>query len=161
MVTGKDANARDSDLIRIFDITPCDPPRIIKQDEFPGVRFETSRPVITDYDWDGVSLFVFNTFLRNEGWGDLYAYNGESHKGNALAPVGGKCCYRDARWSPDGTYVLFAFQDRNLASDAPTLLYYLPFGALETGANVAPIPMPERFFRNQREAIEPALHTAP
>jgi len=161
MFTGKDLNARDADLIRIFDITPCDPTRINKIDEFPGVRFETSRPVISDYDWDGTSLFVFNTFLRNDGWGDLYTYNGESHKGTALAPVGGKCCYRDARFSPDGTYVIFAFQDRNLSSNAPTLLYYLPFGALETGSSVSPIPMPESFFKNQREPVEPALHIAP
>ena len=160
MFAGLDANARQADLIRIYDITPCDPVRIQRQDEFPGVRFETSRFTIADYDWDGKFVFVFNNNLRNDGWGDLYAYNSDVHKGNPLAPVGGKCCYRDARWSPDGTYIFFAFQDRNLSSSAPTVFYYAPFGALGTGAEFTPIPMPEGFFKNQREAIEPALHPA-
>ncbi len=160
MFLGKDLNNRQADLVRIFDITPCDPTRIKKIDEFPGVRFETSRPSIVDYDWDGKFLFMFNTLLRNEAWGDLYTYNSDIHKGSQLKPIGGKCCYQGTRWSPDGTFVFFAFQDRNLSIDAPTLLYYVPFGALDTGAEFKPIPMPDKFFKNQREAIDAALHIA-
>lgn len=160
MFLGKDLNDRQADLVRIFDITTCDPTRIKKIDEFPGVRFETSKPTIADYDWDGKFLFVFNTILRNDAWGDLYTYNSDIHKGNQLKPIQGKCCYQDARWSPDGTFVLFAFQDRNLSTKAPTLLYYVPFGELDTGAEFQPILMPDGFFKNQREVIEPALHIA-
>ncbi len=163
LFAGRDSGGGQVDEVDIMDISTCDPTKIQRIDEFPGVRFTISKPDISDFDWDGNSLFVFNTIVRNGGWGDLYTYNRELGKGNQLAPIGGKsqCCYRDARWSPDGTYVIFAFQDRNLAEKAPTLIYYLPFGALETGAEFSPIPLPEGLFKeNQRQALEFAPHAA-
>lgn len=113
-----------------------------------------------DFDWDGFNLFVFNTSKRNNGWGEVYIYNWESHKPTQIRPISQKCCYRDVRWSPDGTYLIFAFQDEGLASAAATLLYYVPYGEIGTGANITPIPLPEGFFKNPKEAPQPALHPA-
>lgn len=153
----------DSDQISVFDIHSCDPTLINLLDNFPGTRFTPvgfQTRLIGDFDWDGLSLFTFNTSKRNNGWGELYIYNWETHKPTLLNPIEKKCCYRDARWSPDGTYLFFAFQDEGLAATAQTVLYYVPYGEIGTGATMTPIPLPEGFFKNPKEAPQPALHPA-
>ena len=77
-----------------------------------------------------------------------------------MNPIEKRCCYRDARWSPDGSYLLFTFQDEGLADTAETLLYYVPFGEVAAGAKLTPLPLPERFFKNPKEAPQPALRPA-
>jgi serine/threonine-protein kinase len=152
-----------SDQVSVFDVGACDPERIDLLDNFPGTRFTPQgyqKRLMGDLDWDGLSLFTFNTDKRNNGWGELYIYNWESHKPTLIHPVSNKCCYRDARWSPDGTYLFFAFQDEGLAAAAQTLFYYVPYGEVGTGATITPIPMPEGFFKNPKEAPQPALHPA-
>ncbi|HSB00315.1 MAG TPA: protein kinase [Anaerolineales bacterium] len=152
-----------SDQVGVFDILACDPEKIVLRDNFPGTRFTPvgfQSRIMGDIDWDGLSLFTFNTSKRNNGWGELYIYNWESHKPTWLHPVSNKCCYRDARWSPDGTYLFFAFQDEGLAEDSQTSLYYIPYGEIGTGATIAPLPLPEGFFKNLKEAPQPALHPA-
>jgi dipeptidyl aminopeptidase/acylaminoacyl peptidase len=153
----------DSDQVSVFDISTCKPEAINLLDNFPGTRFTPvgfQNRLISDFDWDGLALFSFNTSRRNNGWGELYIYNWESHKPTLINPVSNKCCYRDARWSPDGKYLLFAFQDEGLAAAAQTVLYYVPYGEIGTGATITPIPLPEGFFKNPKEAPQPALHPA-
>ena len=150
-----------SDQVSILNIQDCNPDTIDHLDNFPGNRFipvEFQNHLMPDFDWDGFNLFVFNTSKRNNGWGEVYIYNWESHKPAQIRPISQKCCYRDVRWSPDGTYLIFAFQDEGLASAAATLLYYVPYGEIGTGANITPIPLPEGFFKNPKEAPQPALH---
>jgi hypothetical protein len=153
-----------SDQVSVLDIHDCDPTKIKIVDTFPGTRFNPpgfQSGLMLDFDWDGFNQFIFNTARRNNGWGDLHIYNWESHKPNlTVNPIGRRCCYRDARWSPDGTYLLFAFQDESLAADAQTLLYYVPFGEIGANANLAPIPLSEGFFKNLKEAPQPALRLA-
>ncbi len=152
-----------SDQVGVFDIQACDPEKIVLHDNFPGTRFTPvgfQNRMMGDIDWDGFSLFAFNTGTRNNGWGEFYIYNWESHKPTLINPVSNKCCYRDARWSPDGNYLFFAFQDEGLAAAAQTVFYYIPYGEIGTGATIAPIPMPEGFFKNPKEAPQPALHPA-
>jgi len=162
---GPDAGnqALQSDQVSVFDIQDCNPDTIDMRDNFPGNRFipaEFQNHLIPDFDWDGFNLFVFNTSKRNNGWGELYIYNWESHKPTQIRPISKKCCYRDVRWSPDGAYLIFAFQDEGFAGAATILLYYVPYGEIGTGANITPIPLPEGFFKNPKEAPQPALHTA-
>jgi len=150
-----------SDEVSVFDILACDPEKIRLLDNFPGTRFMPvgfQSRLMGDFDWDGYSLFVFNTSRRNNGWGELYTYNWESHKPTLLNPIAKKCCYRDARFSPDGTYLIFAFQDEGLAAESHTQLYYIPFGEIGTGAALTPLPLPEDFFKNPKEAPQPAFH---
>jgi hypothetical protein len=153
-----------ADQISVFDVTACDPTKIDIKDNFPGSRFipvgYQSR-ILPDFDWDGNDLFSFNTSRRNEGWGEFYLYNWINHKPALIYPVNNTCCYRDARWSPDGNYILFGFQDLSLGPAAPNLLYYVPVGEIETGAKFQPLPLPEGFFKNPKEAPQPALHPAP
>ena len=165
LYAGTNSNGGPADLIHLVDISACDPAKIKLLDEFPGTRFTpkgyVSVPTINDFDWDGHSLFLLNSSERNSGWGDLYVYNSEIRQANMeVNPINGKCCYRDARWSPDGSYIFIAFQDM-FQPDSTTQFYYIPYGSLGTGAEIpAPIAMPADFFKNPREAPQPALHFA-
>ena len=153
-----------SDLVSVLNIQDCTPATIDILDTFPGNRFNPpgfQGGVMLDFDWDGFNQFIFNTVRRNSGWGELHIYNWETHKPTlTVNPIGKRCCYRDARWSPDGSYLLFAFQDEGLADAAQTLLYYVPFGQIAADASLSPIPLPEGFFKNRREAPQPALRPA-
>lgn len=157
MFKGPDA----SDHVSVMNIQDCTPATIDILDTFPGTRFNPpgfQTRLMPDFDWDGFNQFIFNTSIRNNGWGNLHIYNWETHKPTlTVNPIGKKCCYRDARWSPDGSYLLFAFQDEGLADAAQTLLYYVPYGDIVAGANISPISLPEGFFNNPREAPQPAL----
>jgi hypothetical protein len=151
-----------AEQVSIFDITACKPELIAQKDNFPGIRFTPAgyqTREMPDFDWDGVDQFVFNTARRNNGWGEMYIYNWRTHKGVQQLPAGG-CCYRDGRFSPNGTYLLFAFQDLALGPNAQTTLYYVPVGELGAGANFTPIQLPEGFFKDPKEGVQAALRPA-
>ena len=152
-----------AEQVSVFDITACKPNLIDQIDNFPGSRFDPvgyQSRLMPDFDWDGLSQFTFNTVRRNDGWGEFYIYNYINHKPSPQSPyypINNECCYRDIRWSPDRTYVLFSFQALSLGAAAPTELYYVSVGQLGTGANFKPIPLPEGFFNNPKEASQAAL----
>ncbi len=155
-------SSRAVDLIRVLDISSCQAETINRLDEFPGTRFAMegygNSPLIPDFDFDGSVIFLLNSNIRNNGWGHLYEYNTEVRKANQIDPFGlGTCCYRDARWSPDKNYIIFAFQDRLLGADAPTLVYYIPYTSLGLTTDFTPLPLPEGFFTNLREAPQFSL----
>lgn len=155
---------KSEDVIRLVDISTCDPQRLIKVDEFPGTRF-TPEGFLTDgnlpdFDWDGENLFVMNTYHRNDGWGFMYIYNRETRQGIQQNPLlaRSRCCYRDTRWSPDRNYIFFAFQSKDII-DAPVQLYYIPANALNAGIEFQPIPIPNNLFR-PKDSPQFALHPA-
>ena len=85
-------------------------------DSFPATRFTmtgyNANPIIPSFDWDGDTLFVLNSIFRYE-LGYLYVYKMETKKGDILDPLKTSCCYTEARFSPDGSYLLFAYQNIN------------------------------------------------
>ncbi|MFQ5616007.1 MAG: TolB family protein, partial [Anaerolineales bacterium] len=147
------------DLIQILDISKCveKPPKL---DGFPASRFSIegyeTTPLIPDWDWDGEALFTMNSLKRNGGFGDLYSYNAVRHTGEKINPLQGKCCYRGGRWSPDGRYLLFAFQE--FSPDSVTIFYYVPFATLNTGTDLVPLSIPA--LTNPKEFPQPALRPA-
>jgi serine/threonine protein kinase len=147
------------DTIRIIDIQQCDKADPIRLDEFPLGRFDFN-DLIENFDWDGDLLFFMNSPKRNGGFGDLVFYNGFTHKFEKLAPYEGNCCYRDATFSPDGTHVIFAFQDIRLGTESPINLYYLPADSLSSTRVLEPLPLPENFFIKRDEAPMPVLRPA-
>jgi serine/threonine-protein kinase len=152
-----------AEQVSVFDISACQPGQIDQIDNFPGTRFNPvgyQSRLMPDFDWDGLNQFTFNTLRRNEGWGEFYIYNYINHRPTLVYPIRGVCCYRDIRWSPDSTHVLFAFQDLSLGAAAPNLLYYVSTGQLGTGANFEPIPLPDGFFKDPREGPQAALRPA-
>lgn len=142
------------------DLDNCANVALSRLDTIPGVRIafeKDSTKRLGSFDWDGKNLFLLNDSIRNEGFGNLYLYNSETRESVKLNPINGECCYRDVRFSPDGEYVIFAYQKFDRSDIA---LYYLPFAELQNGGPFAPIPLPMRFFPTARENPQPALRPA-
>lgn len=152
-------NSKFADAIRIIDIQRCNdlPPSRI--DDFPNGRFNFPNDIVS-FDYDGDLLFFINSDVRNDGFGDLVFYNSFTRKFEELSPFEGNCCYRDATFSPDGTYVIFAFQDIRLGSESPTNLYLIPADTLSSQRVLEPLPLPDGFFTRRNDAPMPALRPA-
>ena len=152
-----------TDIISVYDISHCDPTRLQDLYSFPSSIWSPpnfSQGTILDFDWNGDDLFVFHTIKRFDTWGDLHLFNKNGRPIPLLNPVEQKCCYRDARWSPDGKFLLFAFQEEIPGQTAPTLLYYVRYSDVISQAILQPIPLPDGFFKDSREAPQPALRPA-
>jgi serine/threonine-protein kinase len=154
-----DTRLVNSDQIFLLnaDINNCANVALSRLDTIPGARItfeKDSTKRIGSFDWDGKNLFLLNDTIRNDGFGNLYLYNSETRESTKLNPINGECCYRDARFSPDGKSLIFAFQrfDRS-----EIVLYYIPFAELQSGGPFTPIPLPARFFTTARENPQPAL----
>jgi serine/threonine protein kinase len=155
-------NGKRGDIVQLFRVDRCIPdPRAI--DNFPPPRFGldgyTKNPTIQNFDWDGGTLFALNSIVRNDGFGNLYIYNSEQHKAYPkVNPVEDRCCYRDASFSPDGTYLVFAYQSQLTGTDSTTQLYYVPFGSIGSQAQITPMPLPE--ITDPKEWPQPILRPA-
>jgi dipeptidyl aminopeptidase/acylaminoacyl peptidase len=159
---GVDAG-RQVDLVQLIGIAQCAPP-LPRLDEFPATRFKMKdydvSPFIQNITWDGGFLFALNSFKRNDGFGDLWIYSSDLHRGFQASPVEGACCYRDAQFSPDGSHLLFVFQDMRLTPQNQIRLYYIPYGTIGSGLVYAPIPLPDDFFADPRAKPQPVLRPA-
>jgi dipeptidyl aminopeptidase/acylaminoacyl peptidase len=154
-------NSTAADQIRVLDISHCETAAPMVQGSFPGKDFTIKgfkdNPVFSSFDWDGGQTFVFTDSIRNGGFGNLYLYDIKTQQGKMFNPIEEACCYRDARFSPDGKYLLFLFQDNRAADQAAIQLFYAPFnpdGTLQIGE---PISLALGMFPGQREAPQPAI----
>jgi len=141
------------------DLPNCDTMGPVRIDRIPGSHFNfdsASTKRITSFDWNGDSLFLVNDAIRNDGFGDLYIYDSKVREGRKINPIDGICCYRDARWSPDGTYILFVFQ--KFDSDVIEL-YYVKYSDIEDGQTLTPVALPSEFL-TQRDKPQPAIRPA-
>jgi len=150
------------DEISILDFDQCTAsPLLIKEIPptyflftFPGY-FE--HPEISGLSWNGNDQLLLNNNVNNAGFGDLQLYNLERSQSKELSPVGA-CCYRDARWSPDGTYLLYSFQPE---AGGDISLYYTPSTELsKPGTAMASLSLPAGFLNEGVESLQPALRTA-
>ena len=147
------------DQIRIYDKRSCEI-QSARIDEFPAVRFNVENfdhsPYIQDFGYDGNDLYAFTSFTRNDGYGQLYLYNAVLQKPEVdVNPINGTCCYRDPEFSPDGRYIILAYQP--FEAGATTQLYIIPFGTIGTGASYDPIPLPDELFTNPKVAPQPVM----
>jgi Tol biopolymer transport system component len=160
VVTISVESGRLLEQVRLFDISACDSSAPYALDIFPAARFTminyNSRPVIPSFDWDGYTLFVLNSLYRFE-LGYLYEYNSERRSGKNLDPLGTACCYSEPRFSPDGSSLLFAYQNIKEGENARTQLYYVSYGSIGTGVSYTPIPLPEGFFSSPGDHLDAAL----
>jgi len=148
------------DNISVIDIGNCSFAPTVK-DNFPDPRFIVEgfedRPEFTDWSWDGGDLYTVTSHsTQRTGFGDVYLYNGLRFQGSKLNPIGGKCCYREVRWSPDGTHLLFVYQE--FSNISQTQIYYVFFNDLTSGVQLKPLNLPP--FTNPREFPQPALRPA-
>jgi dipeptidyl aminopeptidase/acylaminoacyl peptidase len=150
-----------ADRIRVLDVSNCAAGGIFAVDQFPSKETPLSGyqndPSIPGFDWDGTQRFILNDVIRNEGFGNLYLYDMGTHSLELFNPVDDSCCYRDARWSPDGQYVLFMFQDIRQGSASRNQLYFVSFDDLLNGQPGTPIPLPVEMFASQFEQPGPAF----
>jgi serine/threonine protein kinase len=146
-------------LVKV-DIPNCATNGLVRLDRIPGVHIEydgESTKRIASYDWDGKQRFLLNDSIRNEGFGNLYLYDSNTKEATKLNPIDGECCYRDARWSPDGKFIFFAFQK---AGDTGIELYYMPLDGSQRPQPLTAIELPSGFFSTPREKPQPALQPA-
>jgi serine/threonine protein kinase len=157
---------RIGDTIRVIEVNRerCQDVAALIWDEFPADRFTPEGyeryPILPSYDWDGYQRFLFNTFIRNKNYGELYLYDMSTSSARKLNPVNGVCCYGDAVFSPDGTHILLVFQDVRRGDRSENQLYYIPLDQIGTTTEFAPIKLPPLFFRDLRENIQLDLRPA-
>lgn len=155
-------NGKVAETIRVMDIHQCNNGDPLVLDEFPAKHFTpesyAANPVLSSFSWDGNELFLFNTLKRNEGYGALYTYDLASEKENKINPINGSCCYRDARFSPDGQFMIFAFQDLSLGAESTTHVYYIPVAQIGSDTTFEPIKMPLSLLTDPRGSPQFALH---
>jgi serine/threonine protein kinase len=162
LILGVLKDGRRGDLVQVFNVDLCIPNPLVEI-QFPPPHFSfkeyEKNPTLESIAWDGDALFSFHGNTRNEGFGELHIFNMESYQfSESINPIDGVCCYRDPQWSPDGTHLLFAFQDYLQGSSSTTQLYYIPYGSIGTGAAYEPLPLPE--ITNPREKPQPVLRPA-
>jgi len=154
---------RIGDTIRVLevDLERCQQADPLITDEFPAKRFTPEGyeryPLLPSYNWDGVQQFLFNTFKRNVGYGELYLYDTSTTTVRKINPVDGVCCYGSAAFSPDGTHILLVFQDVRSGENSESKLYYIPIDQIGTETKFVPIKLPLRFLPDLRENILIAL----
>ncbi len=150
-----------ADVVAVFPVDTCFPDGYASFEvQFPPPHFVypgyDNNPSIQDLGFDGNSLFALHGFTRNDGFGDLHLFNMDSFKfSENVNPINNTCCYRDAEFSPDGSYLVFAYQDIGLGQASTTKLYYIPFGSIGTGERYEPLPLPE--ITDPKEQPQPVL----
>jgi hypothetical protein len=153
--------SRREDNIREISITDCVDPQVRIGVDFPALFFDikgyNDNPTIMNFGWDGEAMFAMNGIIRNS-YGDLYFWNNEANRPNLQINPLGSCCYRDAAYSPDGSYLIFAYQKIDAANKIQ--LYYIPLGTIGTGERYTPIALPEDFFPNRSDSPQPVLRPA-
>ena len=157
---------RVGDTIRVIQLNKerCQDVASLIWDEFPADRFVPEGyeryPILPSYDWDGDQQFLFNSFIRNKSYGELYIYDMAAGTARKINPVDRVCCYGNAVFSPDGTHILLVFQDVRRGDRSENTLYYIPIDQIGTGAEFSALRLPPLFFRDLRETIQLAVRPA-
>lgn len=161
---GVNASGGAEDVIQVWDVSRCLEilPRV---DQFPAQRFRIKTyknySQLQNFSWDGSFLFAMTGYTRNDGFGDLYIYNMDLHRADLeVNPIEGRCCYRDPVWSPDGRYLLVAFQNYADGPQSVTRLYWIPYAAIGTGQTFTPLPLPETLLTDPRAKPMMAVRAA-
>ena len=156
--------SRFLDKVRVLDVSNCATGGIFALDQFPMGNFTLNgyqnEPIIPGFDWDGNQRFLLNDVIRNEGFGNLYLYDMDTKQGKLINPIDNSCCYRDARWSPDGKYVSFLYQDIRQAAQSKNQFYFVSFEDLQAGQVGDPLQLPIQVFASPRERPQPAFRPA-
>ncbi len=149
------------DEVSVLDFTQCAPEPTTIKAILPTHFLFTLRdyfdhPEITSLTLNNTGQLVLNG-TSNAGFGDLQLYNLAQGQSQPLAP-NGECCYRDAHWSPDGTYLFYAYQSE---PGAEVNLFYIPAARLgEPPSAMASLALPAGFLEGSQDSIQPALRLA-
>ena len=150
------------DQVNILDFDQCTAAPLLVKEILPTYFLFTLRgyfdhPEISSLSWNGNDQLLFNGYVNNEGFGDLQLYDVNQNQGQELAP-NGDCCYRDAHWSPDGSYLFYSFQS---VAGGEVSLFYTPSSKLsQPGESMASLALPVGFLTGSMESLQPALRAA-
>ncbi len=149
------------DEVSILDFNQCTASPELVKDILPThflftLRGYYNHPEITSLSWNGNDQLVLNGNVQ-EGFGDLQLYDLKHDQSQVLAP-NGSCCYRDAHWSPDGTYLFYTYQPE---PGGDVSLFYTPASSLsQPGQSMASLALPAGFLAGSQESLQPALRAA-
>ncbi len=149
------------DEVSVLEFNQCSASPQLVKDILPTHFLFTLRgyydhPEITSLSWNGNDQLLLNGYVK-EGFGDLQLYNLAMDQSQELAP-NGSCCYRDAHWSPDGTYLFYAYQPE---PGGEVRMFYTPASSLsQPGETIASLALPEGFLTGSPESLQPALRAA-
>jgi hypothetical protein len=149
-------DGRRGDLVQVFNVDTCIPnPLVLIQ--FPrriSLQRIRAQPALKASPGMAARCSA-STATRNDGRRP-HIFNMTTYQPDlSINPIRDVCCYRDPQWSPDGTHLLFAFQDYLQGSSSTTQLYYIPYGSIGTGAAYEPLPLPE--ITDPKEKPQPVL----
>jgi len=134
---------------------------ITRQHLFPGNRFEMTTfdqvPVIPSLRLGRRQTVCLQPVLAQQRLRRPLPLQPRHPPGLTHQPHRGQCCCRDPHWSPDGRYLLVAFQDMRQGQAARMALHLIPVGSWGTGMTYTPLPLPRELFTNPRVAPAPAL----
>ncbi len=147
------------DEVSILDFHQCTAsPKMVKE-ILPtyflfNLRGYSDHPEISSLSWNGDDQLVFNGYVTNAGFGDLQLYNLKKNQAQELVP-NGDCCYRDAHWSPDGTYLFYSYQ---ASTGGDISLFYTPASQLsQPGGSFSSLSLPAGFLTGNLNSLQPAL----
>jgi serine/threonine protein kinase len=150
------------DEVSLVDFEQCSSsPQVIKEITptyflftLPGYY---DHPELSGLSWNGTDQLLLNSGSDPASFGDLQVYNLARNQSQGLAP-NGPCCYRDARWSPDGSYLFYSYQPQ---TGGDIRLYYTPSSELSRpGTQMASLVLPDGFLSAGAEALQPTLRAA-
>ena len=150
------------DEVSVIDVGQCSSAPVLVKDISPTYFLFTSsayfdHPEISSLSWEGDAQLLVNGDANEAGFGDLQLVDLTDSRSRQLAPLGA-CCYRDAHWSPDGTYLFYAYQPE---AGGDIHLYYTPATQLNGSDNpIASLALPQGFLTGSLDSLEPALRTA-
>ncbi len=150
------------DEVSILDFNQCKAVPPLVKEILPtyllfSLRGYFDYPEISSLSWDNHDQLLINGYVNNEGFGDLQLYDLDQNQGQPLTP-NGDCCYRDAHWSPDGTYLFYSFQ---ADTGGEISLFYTPASKLsQSSGSMASLALPPDFLTGSVEPLQPALRTA-
>jgi serine/threonine-protein kinase len=149
----------NKDEVSVLDFNQCSPSPSMVKELLPAyflftLRGYYDRPEISGLAWNGEDQLLLNGYVNNAGFGDLSLVSLGQNQSQVVSP-NGSCCYRDAHWSPDGTYLFYSYQPE---AGGEISLYYTPSSSLnQPTGSMASLAMPAGFFSNSLETLQPAL----
>jgi serine/threonine protein kinase len=149
------------EMVSIYDFSQCAAAPRLVQEISPSyflfnLRGYYDHSELSGISWNKNSQILFNGSMNSSGFGDLQFYNLESGQSEALAP-NGSCCYRDARWSPDGSYLFYSYQPE---AGGEVSLYYVPSSALsQPGQAMAALALPPDLLDANQGSLQPTLRS--
>jgi serine/threonine protein kinase len=155
-----DGSSREQ--VSIYDFSQCTASPPLVQEISPtyflfNLRGYYQHPEISGLTWNKDGQFLFNGSVSSSGFGDFQLYNLDNGQTEALAP-NGSCCYRDVRWSPDGSYIFYSYQPE---AGGDISLFYVPSSQLnQPGEAMAALALPPDLLDANQGALQPALRTA-